>query len=61
MARYSYKCTNDKCADRNKKVEITKPMAKSDREELCATCNGAMFRDYSGATYGISTGDGFKN
>ena len=61
MARYNYKCINDKCTDKDKQVEVTKPMMDSDRKEPCKVCGVDMVRDYAGTSYGIGTGDGFKN
>ena len=43
MPLYSYICPNQHCA---MPVEIMKPMAKSNRPEICPMCGSLLGRDY---------------
>ena len=59
MARYNYKCTNDKCEYIDELTEVVKPMSGATKEEKCKGCKEPMVKDYKGLG-GIVTGDGVK-
>lgn len=56
---YEYKCTNEKCENYDKVIDIYKPMKDSSREEHCEKCEKLLERVYGVAGH-QTFGDGYK-
>ena len=55
---YQYKCTNIKCKEKYKEIDITLPMNRSSKTQYCKECGEHLQRVFGSP--GIKTGDGIK-
>jgi len=58
MAKYEYRCVNIKCNQRNKEIDIQKPMSEAGTSEYCKECGEPLQKIFGSP--GVKTGDGFK-
>lgn len=62
MATYEYKCTNEKCTQKDLIKTVSIPMSEYNEEKLpkCEKCDKPTSRNYT--TFGHQTfGDGYKS